>query len=280
MLDEKTKFQQPGPNLETRNRSKNIVIFGLEEKDKEDKIDLWESVMRIIVMQLGENIRANDIEDVFRLGRRNGNKVRPILVKFSSWYSKYSVMANTFKLRGSQIWISNDYSPEVRDSRRRLILYLKMFRNRGDVAVLKYDKIKVNNELFDLNQCEIKWGRNPVIHKDQGGKPMEMNSVVVSSGNENSQTIKNKGSGLSPKISASTGAIRKQVLIKEASKHNIKRNEKGKSKSAKSRINKGESSDEDHLFGTNGGSGDRVPSDKGRELASAYRLRSWLKSNR
>ncbi len=53
-------------------------------------------------------------------------------------------MANVRKLKGSNIYINEDYPESVRKRRKELIPKMKAARERGDIAFLRYDKLIVH----------------------------------------------------------------------------------------------------------------------------------------
>jgi hypothetical protein len=57
------------------------------------------------------------------------------------------VLRNTRKFAGTEIRVEQDYSREVRETRRKLVPYLKDARKRGCRAFLKKDKLMVNGRL-------------------------------------------------------------------------------------------------------------------------------------
>ena len=50
------------------------------------------------------------------------------------------------KLKGSRIFINEDYPDAVRQKRRELLPQMKAARERGDFAVLRYDKLIVHKQ--------------------------------------------------------------------------------------------------------------------------------------
>lgn len=65
---------------------------------------------------------------------------RPILVKLTKEGRKAMVLRNTKLLKGSNIWIDEDYS-----KRRELLTYLKEAKTKGHEAYSRNNKLIINN---------------------------------------------------------------------------------------------------------------------------------------
>ncbi|KAJ4449280.1 hypothetical protein ANN_00678 [Periplaneta americana] len=93
------------------------------------------------------NLDVSAINNAYRVG---GGKNRPIVVKLNSYFIKEHIMANTNQLKGSKIYIENDFSKEIREKRKKLVPLLKEARFIGFKAILVNDKIKINGNIVDL----------------------------------------------------------------------------------------------------------------------------------
>lgn len=97
--------------IERENRSKNIVLFKLEDSIKIN-ISLLETILDIF-NKVGLVVPETAINDVFRMGKMVGN--RPVLIKFvsSRWVRK--VFEKIMELKNINYFISNDRSKEDRE---------------------------------------------------------------------------------------------------------------------------------------------------------------------
>ncbi|KAK4875437.1 hypothetical protein RN001_011859 [Aquatica leii] len=68
--------------------------------------------------------------------------------------AKNEYFKNAKTLKGTDIWIDEDYPKEVQDERRRLIPYMKEARNKGYKALIRYDKLIINNETYRTKDLE------------------------------------------------------------------------------------------------------------------------------
>jgi hypothetical protein len=100
-------------------RSMNLLMFGVEE----DKVA---SVWRDKADRALEFIAGNpvDVTDMFRLGRFNAGKTRPILVKLRTTWDKRIILINCHKLKDytESIFIAPDEPLEERRKKRWNVL--------------------------------------------------------------------------------------------------------------------------------------------------------------
>lgn len=133
--------------LERAVRSKNIVIKGIEEEESENENSIKEKVNRII-HKIGINVETErDIDEIRRIGRKETGKKRPTLVKLMRESTRSEILRNARHLKGTTIWIDEDFPKNVQEKRMTLIPRLKEARDRGHRAVLKYDKLIVDGEI-------------------------------------------------------------------------------------------------------------------------------------
>lgn len=85
------------------------------------------------------------IERAHRLGRFNRTKTRPIIVKFTSTKHKDAVLSDARKLKDTPYSVSEDFSPAVREARRKLLEYA---RARGGKFKLRFNRLTIGNETF------------------------------------------------------------------------------------------------------------------------------------
>ena len=137
--------------IEKELRSRNVVIYGIDSKHMENKYDTIYRLMEILINQLNMRIDEEVIDNCFWLGRRNGR--RPLLVKFTRVYIRDEVLNRSRLLKGSRIWVEQDYDFGTIKTRRELLPYLREARRNGKRATLRGNKLKLENQLYDLEFC-------------------------------------------------------------------------------------------------------------------------------
>ena len=136
----------------------NLLFFGINEETKENTEEVLKTVLEThLSMGHAHNIQ---FARVHRIGRKSGNKTRPIVAKFEL-YKEREVVSDAFfaKLRALKeknettggnetikIGIAEQYPPEIQEKRRELIPVIKEAKKNGSDAKLIRDKLHVNGE--------------------------------------------------------------------------------------------------------------------------------------
>ena len=113
------------------------------------KRESWEETENKVGRTLAEKLEMDEerIEVVraHRMGdpTTEGDRHRPIVVKFLRWKDKEAVMARANKLRGMNIYHNEDYSEAVRLKRKELIPIMKA-GSKGNIAYICYDRLIVH----------------------------------------------------------------------------------------------------------------------------------------
>ena len=127
-------------NIERFLRRKNLIFFGVEEGEKSYH-DLENAILYIINKYFGFNFE-NGLEAVRRIGIK-GEKVRPVVVTFSTMGLKLKIQQNQTCLKESPYYIKQDFPQEVLKKRKDLQSQLKKEKEAGNTAFIKYDKLIV-----------------------------------------------------------------------------------------------------------------------------------------
>jgi len=121
---------QSSPTQETRDRSMNIIMFGIPE-DRDASV--WrQSVVDALQYVAGH---AVDTDDMFRIGRYASDKTRPIIVRLRSAWDRRLILSSCYKLRDyrERVFIKPDETVEVR--RKRTFEHLKKHAERAGKSV-------------------------------------------------------------------------------------------------------------------------------------------------
>ena len=137
-----TKIEQQQKSIEILDkqlRKKNVIFFGIEEKEKGYE-NLLSIVLDIINNIMKISCQKWEIEHVNRMGKISG-KVRPVVVTITTTSRKIELLKKKKSLDGTNIYMKEDFSPSVLQKRRELQEDLKREREAGKKVVLRYDKI-------------------------------------------------------------------------------------------------------------------------------------------
>ncbi|XP_077553111.1 uncharacterized protein LOC144167823 [Haemaphysalis longicornis] len=163
-------------DLEDRSRRNNIIVFGIPEDEKETADALANTIVEGVFKNV-LGVQLSSIERMHRLERKQANKNRPVILKLFDYREKAEVLANCFKLKGTDISVSEDFSLVTREKRKKLWESTSEIRKAGGKVTMKYDKIKIDDELFEWNDAENK--RIPV---KKGGGSQENKRIALKKG--------------------------------------------------------------------------------------------------
>ncbi|KAJ2943158.1 hypothetical protein O0L34_g18867 [Tuta absoluta] len=132
--------------LEQKNRSRNVIFFGLKEKER-GQCDLVQELKDVII-ETGVNLDCQEIVTAFRLGKKT-DKTRPVLLQLTTNWKKQLLFTNKKHLPEG-ISIKDDLPKETLEKRKLLQPRLQEEREKGNTAYIKYDKLiikpKATNE--------------------------------------------------------------------------------------------------------------------------------------
>ena len=141
MMMERDFVREKLRDFEDRSRRNNLRIDGLNESEKETWEDTEEKVQQIFRNNLGLEATL-PIERAHRTGKvTEKKKSRTVVLKMLSYKDRNLVLKNAHKLKGTDIYINEDYSYETTEIRRKLWNDVLKLRLEGKFAILRYDKI-------------------------------------------------------------------------------------------------------------------------------------------
>ncbi|CAH1258205.1 Hypp1974 [Branchiostoma lanceolatum] len=113
------------------------------------KEETWEEseqkVRNLLKDKLQLDPKKVEIERAHRNGRFQADRrPRSIVTKLLRYKDKQGILQRAKNLKGTHIFINEDYSEAFRQKRRELIPELKAARERGNVAYLRFDRLIVH----------------------------------------------------------------------------------------------------------------------------------------
>ncbi|KOB68885.1 Uncharacterized protein OBRU01_17663 [Operophtera brumata] len=127
---------------EREDRSKNIIIIGIPEPTSENTDDRRQ-VDKTEVLKITKTVNAECPEpvNIFRLGKYNSDKRRPIKVCFNSQVPVMSILRNRNNMKSDTIKLYSDQTLQQQAYMRNLKEELKQRVNDGDKSLcIKYIK--------------------------------------------------------------------------------------------------------------------------------------------
>ncbi|KAK7895598.1 hypothetical protein WMY93_020923 [Mugilogobius chulae] len=138
-------FSDKAEHLEGQSKRNNIVIEGIKESGKEAMADCEDKVRKLFIEKLQLDHLKIELDRVYRAGKPlSGNleRPRPVVVRFLRLKDKMAVLDRAKRLKGTGIFINEDFPETVRQKRKELLPAMKAARERGSIC-----DISVNTKL-------------------------------------------------------------------------------------------------------------------------------------
>ncbi|XP_078667360.1 uncharacterized protein LOC144909172 [Branchiostoma floridae x Branchiostoma belcheri] len=134
--------------IENQSRRNNLIF----DRIKDDRKETWEQSETKVKEVLRNKLRLNtdniEIERAHRNGKP-GDRPRPIVVKLLRYKDKQNILRQAKMLKGTQIFINEDFSDKIRQKRKDLQPALRAARERGQVAYIRFDKLVISDRRTD-----------------------------------------------------------------------------------------------------------------------------------
>lgn len=130
--------------LEKQSKQRNIVIFGLAETET-SYADLEKHILSFINQYFSVDLERRDIQETRRIGKK-GEKPRPITITFTSLGTKIEIFKQRRVLKDTNYYIKEDFPQHVLAKRRELQEQLKIEKEKGNSASIKYDKLIIHSK--------------------------------------------------------------------------------------------------------------------------------------
>ena len=125
----------------------NLVFYNIQEQE-------GENAMEKIFGFLGNELKIESphqnikIDRAHRMGRKQPEKTRPIVVKFNYFQDREAIRQRAHLLKGKRYGISEQFPQEIAQQRKKLIPLYKKAKQEGKRATLKYDKLIVEGRVI------------------------------------------------------------------------------------------------------------------------------------
>lgn len=135
-------MQKTTEQLDARSRRNNIIIHGVPRQSEETGKMCEEAVRDVIrqKLKITDNVQ---LEDARRLGQSDN---APIAVTFLRHQDKVKVMSERRQLKGSNIFLNDDYTKSVREKRKELRKEMNDLKKRGHSVRMVYDRLVMEGE--------------------------------------------------------------------------------------------------------------------------------------
>ncbi|XP_019631891.1 PREDICTED: uncharacterized protein LOC109475612 [Branchiostoma belcheri] len=131
--------------LENQSRRNNILFDGVPDNKQEN----WSRCEQKVPDILKDKLKLDPLKIEIERSHRNGKfqeegRPRPIVVKLLRYKDKEAILQRAKHLKGSNIYVNEDFSDAVRQKRKELLPEMRAQRERGNIAFLRFDRLVVH----------------------------------------------------------------------------------------------------------------------------------------
>ena len=134
-------------DLECRSKRNNVIFYGLHRPDGETGQDCEDALQDFLTDKL-ELSRTIEFDRVHRL---NSKPNSPVIARCTYFKDKNAILKARYKLKGSNIFLGEDFSVRVREIRKKLGPHLKAARDQGKRATMIFDHLLINGKKYTLD---------------------------------------------------------------------------------------------------------------------------------
>ncbi len=124
--------------LEDHSRRDNLLFFGFNEAQNETDQDCRSKIYDLLRTVLPLQPHVLDVMKIVRCHRKGKyipGRTRPIIIKFHFFGDRQQILINSGALRGTGIYINEDFSTETEASRKTLYPIVKAAREKLSIRV-------------------------------------------------------------------------------------------------------------------------------------------------
>ncbi|XP_063531451.1 uncharacterized protein LOC134742332 [Cydia strobilella] len=148
-------------SLEKETRRNNIILHGIdetEENNNELQKLVIEAFSTVSTAAGSEPFDKWELSDVYRLGRKQEKKRRPILVKLTLAWRRTELLKNNKKFP-LDTYVTEDFPKDVLNTRKELKAKMQEEIKKGNNAVIRYDRLIIR----ERSNATEKRKRSPTI---------------------------------------------------------------------------------------------------------------------
>ncbi|KAJ8930228.1 hypothetical protein NQ314_016983 [Rhamnusium bicolor] len=108
--------------------------------------------IKTLTKELGIDLETRDFNNIYPIGKIEANKPNPIKIELTSYLKKLEILRNTYKLKGRNIFITQDLSKDDQINHKALRQHLNRAKQNNIKATIKQNKLIVNNKAYTLDQ--------------------------------------------------------------------------------------------------------------------------------
>lgn len=134
-------------DLEGRSKRNNLIFHGIPRREKET----WQDCEDLINDVLTDKLEMTDTVQFDRVHRLNASSTSPIIACCTLFKDKQKILKEKKKLKGTSIFVGEDFSFKVRETRKKLTPHLKSAWTQGKRATMVFNHLVIEGKRFVLD---------------------------------------------------------------------------------------------------------------------------------
>ena len=134
---------------ESQERRNNLILDGCPQHQRESREDCLNIVYKVLEDHMEiDSPRNIRIDRCHRMPAQNKQKTMPIIFKVRYYPDHEKIWEARRKLKGSGIFISEDYPSEIKKRRQILQPIMRKAQQEGHRSSLSYDKLYIAGKMY------------------------------------------------------------------------------------------------------------------------------------
>ncbi|CAH0562979.1 unnamed protein product [Brassicogethes aeneus] len=180
----------------------NLFIYGVKEEERKPDEDI---ILSLVNNKLDIKCVSEEFRDIYRVGKKVTEKSRPIAIELTHYKLKLNILKAANKLKGTNIFVSQDYTQEDYQKNKLLYKYKKRALAENSEAYIKNNNLFINGEIVTYEELLEKENLSEELEES------EAEEVEVSAGNSKIVNSKNSKRKENPSIEEETDNKRKSL---------------------------------------------------------------------
>jgi ribA/ribD-fused uncharacterized protein len=140
--------------LDDYQRRSNLIFEGIPEVGDETTTSLKRKLTETFALLGVPNHDKINLERFHRLGIKAGNKSRPVIVRFSFYSERESIWLARSKLKGSNVFLREDFCKATLQERAKLIPVMKTARQSDHKCTIVGDSLYLDGKKYNSDQLD------------------------------------------------------------------------------------------------------------------------------
>lgn len=172
LTDDNTYLKNKVQFLEDYSRQNNLKIEGIPEGN-ETEHELAQKVHNLLKDKLNLDPQTIRVEKLHRLGKKyvNAKQPRLVMVRFLSYSDRNMVWNKRSQLKGTSVFLKEDFSAATEKERSQLYPYYQATRAKGAKCVMRGNKLIIESQTYTVDKIHfIPWEYTPAANCEKSSE--------------------------------------------------------------------------------------------------------------